>query len=278
VSPAAGDHPEFESSVERVTSLGRRLSFSSLRLSAVTPKAARLLGEGGLRGVAVAPEGGTEAMRARMNKNLPETEILEGARALGEAGLRNLKLYFMYGLPGETDGDLAQAAELAARVRKAVSGKGAGPRVAASFAAFVPKPHTPFEGEPLLDEREIQRRGAVLKRLLPPGKGIELRLDSPRSAVVQGIIARGGPEASALVRALLATGGRQGPALRLAAVPPDSWLFRPLAPGAPRPWRVVEAPPGQAYLDAEARKALEGAETPPCPPGLGCGRCGACGP
>jgi radical SAM superfamily enzyme YgiQ (UPF0313 family) len=277
VSPAVADHPGFEEIVERLAEAGRRVSFSSLRLSGLTERSARLLGSAGLKGAAVAPEGGTEAMRSRINKNLSEREIAEGARVLREAGLKTLKLYFMYGLPGETDGDLEAAAALAGRIRASVSSKGSGPRVEASFACFVPKPHTPFEDEPLLAEREIRRRAEVLKRSFARKGGVGLKVEGARAALVQGVIARGGPEAYGMVRALLKTGGRPGPALKLAGVDGSGPLFSRPGPGAPRPWRVVAPPAGHRYLEEEARKACLSRESPPCPPRGRCGRCGACG-
>jgi radical SAM superfamily enzyme YgiQ (UPF0313 family) len=276
VSPAAADHPRLEEIVERVTGTGRRVSFSSLRLSALTERAARLLGKAGLRGAAVAPEGGTEALRSRMNKNLAESDILEGARILRETGLRTLKLYFMFGLPGETDGDLAAAAELSARVRDAVGGRKAGTAVSASFACFVPKPHTPFEGEPLLHLAEIRRRTSVLRDAFRAA-GVPLDVDGGPATLVQGVLSRGGPDACSLMRALLRTRGKASASLALAGIGADSWVFRPLAPDDPRPWRVIGAPAGTGYLGAEAAMALEGRQAPPCPESLRCGRCGACG-
>lgn len=276
VSPAAADHPEFEGILEALAATGRRASFSSLRLSALTERAARLLGEAGLKGAAVAPEGGTEALRARANKNLTDDRIIEGARILAAAGLRSVKLYFMFGLPGETDGDLAAAAELAFRIRRELGAKGRGPAVAASFSCFVPKPHTAFEDEPLLGEPEIRRRGELLKKLLPPSKGVELRLEPARAAVIEGVISRGGPEAGRLVRALLETGGRQGPALKLAGIDGRLWLFSHLTPDSPRPWRVIAPPAGIMRLADESEKARSGIQSPPCPPGGGCGMCGGC--
>jgi radical SAM superfamily enzyme YgiQ (UPF0313 family) len=278
VSAAAADHPEFEGIVERLAGAGRRVSFSSLRLSALTERAARLLGAGGLRGAAVAPEGGADALRRRINKNLDEPAILEGARILRAAGLRTLKLYFMFGLPGETDGDLEAAASLAARIGREVRGRGAGPAVAASFCCFVPKPHTPFEDEPLLPEGETRRRAGLLERLFRRAGGVALRVEPPRASLVQGVISQGGPEAYGLVRALLATGGRQGPALRLAGVGEGHPLFRARDPAEARPWRVIAPPAGREHLGREALLAAEGAESPPCPAGNGCGRCRACDP
>jgi radical SAM superfamily enzyme YgiQ (UPF0313 family) len=280
VGAAAADHPGFEGIVEEILATGRRISFSSLRLSALGEKALRLLAAGGLRGAAVAPEAGTEELRARIAKGLSEPEILEGARILGSAGLRTLKLYFMFGLPGETDGDLEAAADLSFRILQAARGAARGkPGVlaAASFSCFVPKPHTPFEDEPLLTEGEIRRRSALLRALFARRGGVSLRLESPRSAVIQGVIARGGVAAGQMVRALLESSGREGPALRLAGVTDDHPAFRPVPPDGPRPWRIIASAPGKEYLAEEARKAPLGRESPPCPPALRCGRCAACG-
>jgi radical SAM superfamily enzyme YgiQ (UPF0313 family) len=274
VSPAVADHPElgaiFEGLREREASVG----VSSMRLSALTEPLARRLSLAGLRALAVAPEAGSQGLRDSINKNLSEPEILESVRILSAFGLRRLKLYFMIGLPGERREDLEALAELVGRISRAVRIGRGGPRLAVSLSNFTPKPHTPLEGRPVLDEATLARSGRLAEGLLRRLGGLEVRLDPPKWTIVQALLARGGPESHLLVRALMAVRGRPGPALRLIGYGPGHPAHRPWE--GPRPWRIVAPRAGLPYLAEEERLAGQGRPSPPCPGGGGCGRCLAC--
>jgi radical SAM superfamily enzyme YgiQ (UPF0313 family) len=275
VSPAVGDHPEFAEMVEEFIAQGRKVSFSSLRLSALTPRIVELFAKGRVKGIALAPEAGGEGLRERLNKSLTDHDILEKVKALAGSGLTSLKLYFMIGLPGESDGDLQAICDLTARVLSALRAKKGAPRVAVSCSYFVPKPHTPFEDEPLIGEAEMRRRGEFLRGRMRALGGAALRLPPPAESVVQGLLSRGGPESFSLVDTLRAVRGRNKAALKFIGWGGPQSVWR----GSLhlRPWRIVAPGIGTGFLESEKEKAAEGVSTPPCPKGLGCGRCGACG-
>jgi radical SAM superfamily enzyme YgiQ (UPF0313 family) len=274
VSPAVADHPDLNYVVSRILEKKRKISFSSLRLSALTEETARLFSEGKLAGLAVAPEGGTERIRRTMNKDITEEEILSAVKLLSRVSLRKLKLYFMLGLPGETDEDVRGIAELAEKIRKASFGKSRAPLISASVANFTPKPHTPFEDVPSLSFRELARRGELLKTLMKRAKGVELRLDSPWFSLVQDVLGRSGPNGASFLRELLKNDGKAKASLKAwnhegREEETSSWR-------ALRPWRIVAPPTGVDWLEREKENGAAGIFSPACPGALSCGRCEAC--
>jgi radical SAM superfamily enzyme YgiQ (UPF0313 family) len=285
VSPAVADHPEIESILESLLAAGREVSVSSLRLSALTQSLAQRLMAGGAKGLAVAPEAGTARLRAVINKALTEGEILEACGFLASAGIRRLKLYFMLGLPLETDEDLLGVALLAGKIRQNLKAGSFAPRLVVSAANFCPKPQTPFEGVGLLTEAELYRKGELLKKNLTKVGGIEVRLDPPIWSLVQSLLARGGHQSGDLVRSLREFQGRVRPALKkyLAltgvkagknTLPPV--LTEPWPEDKYKPWRIIDVAAGADFLAQEERLAKEARMSPPCPTSGFCGRCEAC--
>ncbi|MDR1576671.1 MAG: radical SAM protein [Deltaproteobacteria bacterium] len=283
VSPAVADHPEIDTLLDVLKEQGRAVSVSSLRLSALTENLARRLLASGVKGLAVAPEAGTQRLRDVINKVISEEEILGACRLLAEAGLRKLKLYFMVGLPGETDEDLASLALLCQKIQKSVRAKSFAPKLVVSVANFCPKPQTPFESEPLLSEAELIRKAQVVKKSLAKVGGLELRLDPPLWSIVQSLLARGGAESGDLVRALWLEGGKIKPAYRKFKTQmegkdkfTDQVLGKAWPSGKYKPWRVVEVAAGSAHWATEKERSQRAQTSSPCPVELGCGRCGAC--
>jgi radical SAM superfamily enzyme YgiQ (UPF0313 family) len=276
ISPAVADHPEFAELLDSLSSQGRQTSFSSLRLSALSPGLAERLAQSGVKGLAIAPEAGTEGLRRLLNKDYSQAEILESAHLLSRAGLKSLKLYFMLGLPGESDEDLAGIANLAREIQEVSRGGGkAGPKISLSVANFTPKPHTPLEDAPLLSFREWKAKGERLSRFMAGARGIELRLDPPGYTLVQGLLARSGPEAEGLMLALMKWSGKSLPSLREIGGLSGHPGF---AEGDMRPWRIISPPSGLGYLEMEKKAIAERKLSPKCPISLCCGSCQACPP
>jgi radical SAM superfamily enzyme YgiQ (UPF0313 family) len=284
VSPAVADHPEIETLLGALKERGNPISVSSLRLSALTENLARRLLAGGVKGLAVAPEAGSQRLRDVINKSLNEGEILGACQLLAEAGLRKLKLYFMLGLPGETDEDLLAIAGLAQKIQKAIRRGSYAPKLALSVANFSPKSQTPFEAVPLLSEIELSRRGELVRKALAAVGGLELRVDPPLWSIAQSLLARGGVEAGELVRLMWAEGGRVKRFYRrfmaqrsdLGRERAEMLAENPWPATKSRPWRVVAISAGAGFLAAEKELAQTGQLSPPCPPAGHCGRCGAC--
>jgi radical SAM superfamily enzyme YgiQ (UPF0313 family) len=275
VSPSVADHPELSLILEELLKEKRRVSFSSIRLSALDERMVKLFSEGKLLGLAIAPEGGTQRMRASMNKNITEDEILYSAELLSKVNLKRLKLYFMLGLPGERDEDVRGIADLTMKIKERSMGKSRAPLISVTVSNFSPKPHTPFEDAPLLSLAELKRRGELLLKLLGRSKGVELKLDPPLFSIIQGLLGRAGPEGGRLVKALYENEGRAKAALKSL----EAWDYEEKAREflKERPWRIIAAPEGDSFLENEKRKSLREEFTDKCPEALSCGRCEACG-
>ena len=273
LSPAAAEHPDLSELLAALFRQGRAVTISSLRLTALTPALGEKLAAGRLQGVAVAPEAGSQALRDSLNKNLTEAQILAGVRLLSEAGLKTIKLYFILGLPHETQADLAALVELASEIWRTVRGRSL---LTLSLANFTPKPHTPLEGAAMNTAGELKRKGGWVMRSLRGLSGLKVNLDPPLWSITQGLLARGGPESARLVAALFRYQGRLKPSLAEYGYSSAHSLHRPWPPDLPRPWRLVRTAAGLKHLAEEEDRAGRGLSTAPCPRENNCGRCEAC--
>ncbi|MCD4733752.1 radical SAM protein, partial [bacterium] len=146
-----------------------------------------------------------ETLRRKLGKGLTNAALLKAVEAVAASEARVLKLYFMYGLPGETDEDLAEIGRLTGELRRVLEGSPAHLKISAS--PFVPKPMTPLVDHPLLSEGELRRKRALLVDILRKAKIAQLTGESPRQALWQSILARGD---ETLLRRLLAGESKSG--------------------------------------------------------------------
>ncbi|MBN1458161.1 MAG: radical SAM protein, partial [Armatimonadetes bacterium] len=187
VGAAVSDHPEIDEIATRVVGLGARLSVSSLRADSVSDTLLDALARSGARSITIAPEAGNERLREAIGKGISDEQIFDTLRRAAAAGLREAKLYFMVGLPGETEADIEA---IPALVRECV--RQADLRsVTVAAGAFVPKPDTPYEHENMLPARELSRRLRVLRESLRRERRVRLTLESPNWSVVEGVLSQG---------------------------------------------------------------------------------------
>jgi radical SAM superfamily enzyme YgiQ (UPF0313 family) len=172
---------------------------SSLRADLLTVETARLLVRLGQQTLTLSAEAGSETLRRKLGKGLTNEALLNAVKAVAVSDARVLKLYFMYGLPGETDEDLAAIGRLTGELRRVLEGSPAHLKISAS--PFVPKPMTPLVDHPLLTENELRRKRALLVEILRKAKINSFTGESPRQALWQAVLARGD---ATLLRRLLA--------------------------------------------------------------------------
>jgi len=276
--------------VEQLSALavarGGRLSPSSLKADCVTPGLAAALAQGGTRSVTVAPEAGSERMRRVINKNLGEADILRAADLLVGEGVQHLKLYFMIGLPTETDEDVLAIAALTERLRARLdAGPRAGRRVGAvtvSLNAFVPKPWTPFQWDPMDGIPLLRAKVQRLKRALARVPNLQLDVESPREAYLQTVLSRGDRRVARFIEAVHAAGGDWWRVIRawqrdgLDGLPhPDGYVHRTYDETEVLPWDFIDHRIAKRYLWIERRKALAARQTAPCDTAT-CTTCAAC--
>jgi radical SAM family uncharacterized protein len=294
-SLSTADHSQVEEILRRLKARlsGRAVSVSlpSLRADAFSVDLARLASSGKRSGLTFAPEAGSQRLRDVINKNVTEQDLLTTITHAFGQGWRRVKLYFMIGLPTETDEDVAAIGALVRRslaVARDAAGSAAGSvRMAVSVSTFVPKSHTPFQWESQLTRAEMEHRQRVLRDTMPR-KGVELSYHDPETSLLEGALARGGREMSDVVERVWRGGGafsawsdELDPASWASAFE-ESGLEQPdggspaVCPGDPLPWDHVDTGVTTEFLLRERDLALAGAATPDCAAGP-CSACGVCG-
>ncbi len=190
VGPAVSDHPQIEELLVRLHQMGAELSISSLRMRPLSRIVLREMAKGGARTIALAPEAGSQRLRQVIKKGLSEDDILESIDKVAEQKIRQLKLYFMIGLPTETDEDIEEMINLTLRCKGILDRQQTGCRITLNIAPFVPKAGTPFQWLPMAELATLKRRISSLKNSLQP-KGIKVKCESPAWSQVQAVLARG---------------------------------------------------------------------------------------
>ena len=180
-------HPEFEALLDYLNQPQYddvRVSMSSVRTNTVNQKLAETLVNHGARSITIAIESGSQRVRDIVNKKLETDQIFAAAQQAKAGGLKALKLYGMAGVPGETQGDLAQTADLLIELKKQTPGL----RLTLGCSTFVPKSHTPFQWYGI--DRQAEKRLKLLQKQLRPC-GIDFRPESYSWSVIQALISRG---------------------------------------------------------------------------------------
>ena len=190
ISAATSDHPQLETLLARMLEAGAEVSLSSLRIDRISPFLIEALVRSGTNTITLAPEAGSQRMRDVINKRLTHEQIVHAADLAGRGGIPKAKLYFIVGLPGETDDDARELAALSAEVLQAMRQHNRGARVAVNLSPHVPKAQTAFQWEPMAPVHESSARIKLVQRALRP-LGIDVRFEAPSSQLVQAVLARG---------------------------------------------------------------------------------------
>jgi radical SAM superfamily enzyme YgiQ (UPF0313 family) len=258
VGTAVGDHPALASILRDLTAAGRKVGISSFRADEMTPEIADLLVGGGVKTLAIAPEAGSEALRQRINKNISDRQLEVAVKVLAAAGIENIKLYFMVGLPWETDEDVEAAVDLVARLAR-VRGRA---RLAVAVGPFVPKPHTAFQWCGFEDLKVLKRRVAIfggVRRL----KGVSLKVGSLAEAWLEAVLARGD---GSLGELLLEAAEKRVPLKQLVRARPGLDPARALDMEKPLPWDFIDA----GVSGKRLREAFLRAQRTPTGPSRSC--------
>ena len=254
VSTAVGAHREIVPLVTALRDLGYRVSVSSVRFEDVRDEFVRPLAESGERTVAVAPEVGTDRLRRAIHKRVTNEEILERVEILLDAGVENLKLYLMVGLPGETDADAAAITPLVRAVRDRVRARRRGGRTICSVNPFIPKPGTPFQWRPMAPLPVLAARMRRLQRELGALDGVEAHCKSPRMERLQALLSVG-DRRLAPVLLDLAAGRGLNDGLRRAGLSADFYLRRERGLDEELPWSFLDTGMKDELLRDQLAKA-----------------------
>ena len=238
-------------------------------------------------GLTFAPEAGTQRLRDAINKNVTEEEILETCRIAFEGGWSNVKLYFMLGLPTETDEDVLGIAELVYKILKTwkayASNKKRGVRIHVATAFFVPKPFTPFQWEKQISPEEYLRRAQLLKENMP-SKSIEYNYHAADLSRLEAVLARGDRRLGDVLQKVVEYGAKLDAwdeyfnyplwqkAFEACGIDPDFYTTRGYAESELLPWLTISDGVQETYLKLERERAYRSEVTPDCRT-----KCSACG-
>ena len=239
-------------------------------------------------GLTFAPEAGTQRLRDVINKNLTEEEILDTCARAFSGGWNNVKLYFMLGLPTETDEDVLGIAELVYKIIKTwqqhASNKKRGLRVHVATAFFVPKPFTPFQWEKQITPEEYLRRTKLLKSAMPH-KAVEYNYHAPDLSRLEAVLARGDRRLGAVLENAMRNGARLDgwdeyfrydlwlDAFASCGIDPNFYTVRGIGEDEVLPWDSISVGVNKSFLLKERHRAYDGKVTPDCREG--CSGCGA---
>src|SRR3954467_9493754 len=195
VSIALCDHPEIERILGNLLEMGYAISPASLRLDDLTPSIVQTLQASGERTITIAPETGSDRLRRVINKTVTNDEILDRAELIFANGIDNLKLYFMIGLPTETDDDLVAIRDLTIQIRermvKHARSKGQIGRIAASVNPLIPKPGTAYQWIPMEDPAVVDRKIKRLRTLTAGIDNVYFNIKSERHSYFQALLSLG---------------------------------------------------------------------------------------
>lgn len=239
-------------------------------------------------GLTFAPEAGTQRLRDVINKNLREEDLMAACGTAFEGGWNSVKLYFMLGLPTETDEDVLGIAELAEKVlrlwKEKASNKSRGVRITVSTSCFVPKPHTPFQWEPQVSMEEYMRRVTLLRDNMR-SKAITYNWHDPDTSFIEAVLSRGDRRLGAVLSRVQETGGKLDSwsdyfsldrwleAFEHCGLDPDFYALRTREPYECFPWSRVNLGIKPAFLLDEWQRGKMGVPSPNCREK--CTNCGA---
>ncbi|MFQ5735362.1 MAG: TIGR03960 family B12-binding radical SAM protein [Thermodesulfobacteriota bacterium] len=263
------------------------LSLPSLRVGTLSARLANEINRVRKTGFTLAPEAGSERLRRLINKGIKEQDLHASAHDVFSLGWKLMKLYFMIGLPTETDADVEAIAELAGCVRRiGRQASGRNPQINISVASFIPKPYTPFQWEPQMPVDECRRKQGVLRKRLSSMK-LGFKWHDPEMSFLEGVFARGDRRLSvALLKAFEAGCRFDGwseefsyPAWRSvlgqAGLDPEFYTTRRRPFDEVLPWDHLAPGVTKEFLRKEYENAIELAGTPDCKVGK-CTSCGVC--
>jgi radical SAM superfamily enzyme YgiQ (UPF0313 family) len=260
VSIALCDHPEIERILRGLIDMGYSVSPASLRLDDLTAPIVRMLRESGERSITIAPEAGSDRLRRVINKTVTNEEILTATELIFANGIENLKLYYMIGLPTETDDDLVGIRDLTLQMREAMmrhaKGRGHVGRIVGSVNPLIPKPGTAYQWLPMEDPAVTDRKGKRLRQLLAGIDNVYFTIKSERHSYYQALLSLGDRRVAPAIEAAERNGGNWRAAVSEAGVDADFFIFRDRSQDRVLPWDIIDGGMKTSFFQSEFQKAL----------------------
>jgi len=267
VSIALCDHPEIEHILRSLKQMGYSISPASLRLDDLTPTIVSLLKESGERTLTIAPETGSDRLRRVINKTMTNEEILAAAELIFESGIENLKLYYMIGLPTETDEDLVAIRDLTVRLRdvmvKHARARGRIGRIVGSVNPLVPKPGTAYQWMAMERSDAIEQKMKRLRALVSGLDNVYFNIKSERHSYYQALLSLGDRRIAPAIEAAERNGGQWRQAMSEAGLDGDFYIYRDRTSDAVLPWDIIDGGMKAAFFRSELEKGARAEWTLP---------------
>lgn len=290
LSLSTGDYtclvPLLEQMMSRYACDHVAVSLPSVRAEALSPALMNLIKKVRKTGFTIAPEAGSQRLRDVINKNISEAQIEDAVSGAFGLGWNLIKLYFMIGLPTETQADLDDLVALVEGLRKIKGPDGRYGKINVSVATFIPKPHTPFQWAQQADLNASQEKIAWLQEQLRR-PGVQFKWQNPEMSYLEGLMARGDRRMAGVIQAAYEKGCRFDgwsdrfrfnlwrEAIDGSGLVPDFFMTRPRQTDEPLPWAHMDSGVTGEYLAAEWDGALNRQSTSDCRHGV-CNQCGVC--
>ena len=273
---AISDYPEVDELVTYIRSKDMRYSCASLRADSLTQAVVDGLADSGQKTITIAPETGSERLRRVINKGISEEHLQNAATLSAKSGIQHMRLYIMIGLPTETDEDIEAIVGLAERTQAHMAEVGCKGRLTLSINPFIPKPFTPFQWMAMDNQKTVEKKLQYIKKALQKNRRIEVLVESPKEAYIQGILARGDRRLGAVLAACAADRGSKSfkAEMKAAGLDMDEMNYRERSFDEFLPWSHLDMGMDDGYLEMEWKRSVDEAYTPPCV--QGCKRCGVC--
>jgi len=242
VGAAVSDYRDIGRLCGYIVAKGAKVSVSSLRIDRLDNAMLDALTESGHKTISLAPEGGSQRLRDLIRKNLSEGQILDACDMLISRDILNLKLYFIIGLPTETEADLDELLRLVAAIRERVLERARANKrigeIILSVNPFIPKPFTPFQWCGMEPLPSLDRKVKLLETAVRAMPNVRLKVESLRESYLQALLSRGDRRLSGLVAAM-ATGSSLKKAAKQCGIDTDGYVYRDIPEDAILPWSVI---------------------------------------
>jgi len=283
VSSAILDHPDINEICRYGTRKGLKLSFSSLRADKLDDDIIGILAQSHVKTATIAPEAGSQRMRNIINKKLNREQILAATKALVDKGIINLRLYFMIGLPFETDADVQAIVDLTLQIKsvflEASRKKKKIGTITLSINPFIPKPATPFQWSAMTGEKELKQRVNIIRQGLKKIGNLVLNFESMRQARAHALLSLGDQKASDLIELALAHGWTRTMKMEADYCKRVVYREKPLSSNndgpSPLPWDILAHKVADTFLLKEFYRAKKEKNSASCPmkPCADCQKC-----
>jgi len=260
VSIALCDHPEIERILARLLEMGYAISPASLRLDDLTESIVRTLRASGERTITIAPETGSDRLRRVINKTVTNDEILDRAELIFANGFENLKLYYMLGLPTETDDDLVAIRDLTLELRdrmlKHARPRGTVGRIIGSVNPLIPKPGTAYQWLPMESDANVEQKIKRLRSLTAGIDNVYFNIKSERHSYYQALLSLGDQRVAPVIAAAERNGQNWRAAVAETGIDADSYIFRDRSQDRVLPWDIIDGGMKASFFQAEYAKSL----------------------